>query len=392
MRARLALSRLDRERLDLERDAALRQHGRERVEARLVRVALHPRDVGSGVRKQRRRRSRRYGRQRPNRARRQGDQSRHGRKRVKSARRHEQESLTRVSVISQTARCRGLAAHGRERCCPTFTKSTATRRRSGFTSSPSSWLRRSQRQTISRSSSIDAPARWQFPSRRSGRLEPLVSLRPSVLAAGEGGHHRARRIERGAVEPRAGGGRWQGHLRVKRTTSLKPRSRHRCSRTDDAAAGWVGGISRRVRRGRKPPQGVLAKTPEQIIAARKKNDSQGIVGIFRGIRAQYTVTFDERRHDARFTVINQQQLTTASANDTRDYSKRDARNCRRTDSGAVPDGIVRHLLGGHSRRQRASLGGRCAREEADERVRLHQYARAEDRSSGSRARRSPQAT
>jgi ferredoxin len=68
------------------------------------------------------------------------------------------------------------------------------------------------------------------------------------------------------------------------------------------------------------PQGVLAKSPGQIIAARKKNDGQGIVGIFRGIRSQYTVTFDERRNDARFTVINQQQLTTASANDTRDYS------------------------------------------------------------------------
>jgi ferredoxin len=72
----------------------------------------------------------------------------------------------------------------------------------------------------------------------------------------------------------------------------------------------------------QPPQGVLAKSPDQIVAARKKNDSQGIAGLFRGIRAQYTATFDERRNDARFTVINQQQLTTASANDTRDYSGR----------------------------------------------------------------------
>ena len=68
------------------------------------------------------------------------------------------------------------------------------------------------------------------------------------------------------------------------------------------------------------PQGVLARVPDKIVAARRRNDSQGIVGMFRGIRAQYTVTFDERRHDARFTVINQQHLTTASANDTRDYS------------------------------------------------------------------------
>ncbi|MEO5741451.1 MAG: 2Fe-2S iron-sulfur cluster-binding protein [Vicinamibacterales bacterium] len=77
---------------------------------------------------------------------------------------------------------------------------------------------------------------------------------------------------------------------------------------------------------------VQNKTPEQIIVARKKNDSQGIAGMFRGIRAQYTVTFDERRRDARFTVINQQQLTTASANDTRDYSK----ETRGTVEGPIP--------------------------------------------------------
>ena len=82
----------------------------------------------------------------------------------------------------------------------------------------------------------------------------------------------------------------------------------------------------------QPPRGVWSKSPEHIIAARRKNDSQGLLGIFRGIRAQYTVRFDERRHDARFTVINQQQLTTASANDTRDYSQ----ELRGTVEGPIP--------------------------------------------------------
>ena len=77
---------------------------------------------------------------------------------------------------------------------------------------------------------------------------------------------------------------------------------------------------------------VQNKSPEQVIAARKKNDSQGLAGIFRGIRSQYTVTFDERRRDARFTVINQQQLTTASANDRRDYSQ----ELRGTVEGPIP--------------------------------------------------------
>ena len=76
----------------------------------------------------------------------------------------------------------------------------------------------------------------------------------------------------------------------------------------------------------------LQMTPDQIVAARKRNDSQGLAGIFRGIRAQYSVTFDERRKDARFTVINQQHLTTASANDKRDYSS----ELRGTIEGPIP--------------------------------------------------------
>ncbi len=66
--------------------------------------------------------------------------------------------------------------------------------------------------------------------------------------------------------------------------------------------------------------GALLGTPEQIVAARRKNDSQGLAGLWRGIRSHFTVTFDERRRDGRFTVINQQHLTTGSANDTRVYA------------------------------------------------------------------------
>ena len=67
-----------------------------------------------------------------------------------------------------------------------------------------------------------------------------------------------------------------------------------------------------------PPQ-FRHKTPAQVLAARARNDSQGIAALWRGIRAQYTVTFDERHDAARFTVINQQHLTTASALDTREH-------------------------------------------------------------------------
>src|SRR5205823_170123 len=74
------------------------------------------------------------------------------------------------------------------------------------------------------------------------------------------------------------------------------------------------------------------KSPAQLLAARTKNDSQGLMGMFRGLKARYTVTFDERRNTARFPLIFQQHLTTASANDTRPYTS----GPRRCHEGPIP--------------------------------------------------------
>lgn len=60
---------------------------------------------------------------------------------------------------------------------------------------------------------------------------------------------------------------------------------------------------------------LAGKSPAQILAARKKDDSQGLQGLFRGKdEARYTVTFDERDRRARFQAIVSQQITTAAAN------------------------------------------------------------------------------
>ena len=131
----------------------------------------------------------------------------------------------------------------------------------------------------------------------------------------------------------------------------------------------------------QPPEGLLAKSPGQIVAARKKNDSQGIVGMFRGIRAQYTVTFNETRKDARFTVDQPAAPDHRIRERQAGLFERAARDCRRTYSGAVPHGIVWDLLGRHSGRQRAPVARRSAREDADEGVRLHPLGRAEARDS-----------
>jgi ferredoxin len=69
----------------------------------------------------------------------------------------------------------------------------------------------------------------------------------------------------------------------------------------------------------------LARSPEQLLAARARDDWQGILGFLRGERKVWTATFDERDPDGRFTVINTQVLTTAAAQDPRDWRAQDPR-------------------------------------------------------------------
>ena len=63
------------------------------------------------------------------------------------------------------------------------------------------------------------------------------------------------------------------------------------------------------------------RSPAQILAARAKNDGQGIFGFLRGpMRLRFTVTFDEGRKTARFSLLNGQELTSAALLDSRDHS------------------------------------------------------------------------
>ncbi|MBZ5538158.1 MAG: 2Fe-2S iron-sulfur cluster binding domain-containing protein [Acidobacteriia bacterium] len=69
----------------------------------------------------------------------------------------------------------------------------------------------------------------------------------------------------------------------------------------------------------------LKRKPEQILKTRSRDDSQGLFGFLRGEAKQYTVTFNENKKDARFKLISTQQITTAAANDKRDYRSSDPR-------------------------------------------------------------------
>ncbi|HXG92937.1 MAG TPA: 2Fe-2S iron-sulfur cluster-binding protein [Blastocatellia bacterium] len=66
------------------------------------------------------------------------------------------------------------------------------------------------------------------------------------------------------------------------------------------------------------------KSPEQIVRERARDDRQGPLSLFKPDKI-FTVTFDENDPNARFKLINTQQIATAAATDKRDYHSRDPR-------------------------------------------------------------------
>ncbi|HEY7543601.1 MAG TPA: hypothetical protein VID27_01905, partial [Blastocatellia bacterium] len=70
---------------------------------------------------------------------------------------------------------------------------------------------------------------------------------------------------------------------------------------------------------------IISRSPDQILKARARDDSQGLLGFLRGDRKEYTVTFDENDRASRFKLIRSQHLTTAAAADKRPYHLRDSR-------------------------------------------------------------------
>lgn len=67
------------------------------------------------------------------------------------------------------------------------------------------------------------------------------------------------------------------------------------------------------------------RSPEQVLKERARDDDQGLFGFLKGVKKDWTVTFDEHDPNARFRLINSQEITTAAACDKRDYRSRDPR-------------------------------------------------------------------
>lgn len=82
----------------------------------------------------------------------------------------------------------------------------------------------------------------------------------------------------------------------------------------------------------EPATRLPTRSPAEIVAARRKDDSQGLFGFLRGTTRRYSIRFDERHGDRRFTLINDQHLTTAAAADRRDFAAGD----RPSREGPIP--------------------------------------------------------
>jgi ferredoxin len=69
----------------------------------------------------------------------------------------------------------------------------------------------------------------------------------------------------------------------------------------------------------------IRKSPAGLVRSRARDDSQGPFGFLRGDKKRFSVIFDERDKASSFPLIRTQHLTTAAANDKRDYHSREAR-------------------------------------------------------------------
>lgn len=97
------------------------------------------------------------------------------------------------------------------------------------------------------------------------------------------------------------------------------------------------------------PKGLLAKSPDQIVETRAKDDTQGIFGFLKTVDKKFTVTWDETKSNAKFSLINDEELATAAAKDqSQDWRAADERcwegvipvECRSASCGTCWVGVL----------------------------------------------------
>jgi ferredoxin len=93
-----------------------------------------------------------------------------------------------------------------------------------------------------------------------------------------------------------------------------------------------------------------ALSPHQILRRRARDDGQGVLGFLKGLKKQWSVTFDESEPESKFTVIDGQEIASGAQSDKRDYRSRDERctpgegpipvECRAASCGTCWIGVI----------------------------------------------------
>lgn len=97
------------------------------------------------------------------------------------------------------------------------------------------------------------------------------------------------------------------------------------------------------------PKGLLAKSPDQIVKERLKDDSQGVLGFLKTIDKKFSIIYDETAADGKFQIISDEEIASASARDqSKDWKAKDERcwegvvpvECRSASCGTCWVGIL----------------------------------------------------
>ena len=74
------------------------------------------------------------------------------------------------------------------------------------------------------------------------------------------------------------------------------------------------------------PKGIMAKSPNAVIAERAKDDSQGVFGFLKSVDKKFSVAWQNASSSGKFAVVNDQEVSSgASADRSQDWQKTDER-------------------------------------------------------------------
>ncbi len=81
------------------------------------------------------------------------------------------------------------------------------------------------------------------------------------------------------------------------------------------------------------PKGLLSKSPDKVLAARKREASQGMLGFLKTINKEFKVTWNETKKGAKFDIIYDEEIASAAA---RDQSQNWLEMDERCGEGVIP--------------------------------------------------------